>query len=183
MTATSNSSEQLREQGNQAFKQGKFQEAIDRYTDALDLLTDQQLSDGIKNELTKCYSNRSQCYLNLNQYEEAIEDATRGKSSISKTLISSSRGLFLALEYTPADQKSLYRRANAFERIGKLNEAVSDAQRLISVSSKGNSVDEQTNILLRKLRENVQSKVMANNTLFLFNCSSLIFCSILNKRN
>lgn len=65
----------------------------------------------------------------------------------------------LALEYTPADQKSLYRRANAFERLGKLNEAISDAQRLISISSKTGAGDEQTNALLRKLRENAQSKV------------------------
>jgi len=75
MTATSDN---LREKGNQAFKQGKFQEAIDRYTEAINLLTDLQIT-----ELTKCYSNRSQCYINLNQYEEAIEDATRGKENKS----------------------------------------------------------------------------------------------------
>jgi hypothetical protein len=59
------------------------------------------------------------------------------------------------LEYTPADQKSLYRRANAFERLGKLNEAISDAQRLLSIASG----DEQTHGLLRKLRESAQGKV------------------------
>jgi DnaJ family protein C protein 7 len=79
MTATSNNPQDLREQGNQAFKQGKFQEAIDRYTEALNALIDLPLSETTRNELTKCYSNRSQCYINLNQYEEAIEDATRGK--------------------------------------------------------------------------------------------------------
>jgi hypothetical protein len=63
------------------------------------------------------------------------------------------------LEYTPTDQKSLYRRANAFERLGKLREAISDAQRLMSISSKGSSTDEQTYNLLRKLRESAQSKV------------------------
>ena len=131
----------LREQGNQAFKQGQYQDAIDRYSEALITLQDLSLSESIKNELTKCYSNRSQCYLNLNQYEEAIDDATR------------------ALEYSPADQKSLFRRANALEKLGKYNEAISDAQRLISVIPKENSTDEQTNNLLRKLRENVQSKV------------------------
>lgn len=65
----------------------------------------------------------------------------------------------LALEYTPADQKSLYRRANAFERAGKLREAISDAQRLMSISAKGSTPDEQTYALLRKLRESAQSKV------------------------
>ena len=63
------------------------------------------------------------------------------------------------MEYTPADQKSLYRRANAFERSGKLNDAISDAQRLISIAPKDGSGDEQTNLLLRRLRENAQSKV------------------------
>ncbi|CAF4002723.1 unnamed protein product [Rotaria magnacalcarata] len=141
MTASSNHNPgELREQGNQAFKQGKFQEAIDRYSDAINLLTDLSLSETTKNDFTKCYSNRAQCFIHLNQYEEAIEDATR------------------ALEYTPADEKSLYRRSNAFERLGKLNEAISDAQRLISISPKGNSVDEQTNSLLRKLRDSTENK-------------------------
>ncbi|CAF4808397.1 unnamed protein product, partial [Rotaria socialis] len=98
-----------------------------------------QLNDSIKNDLTKCYSNRAQCNINLEQYDDAIEDATK------------------ALEYTPADQKSLYRRANAFERSGKLNQAISDAQRLMAISSKGGSTDEQTYNLLRKLRETAQS--------------------------
>lgn len=69
----------LREQGNQAFKQAKYQDAIDRYSEALNALADLSLSEAIKGESTKCYSNRAQCYMNLNQYEEAIEDATRGE--------------------------------------------------------------------------------------------------------
>lgn len=87
MTATSDRSTELREQGNQAFKQGKFQDAIDRYTEALNLLSESSIIEGTKNEFTKCYSNRSQCYMNLNQYEEAIEDATRGKKISSNGLI------------------------------------------------------------------------------------------------
>ncbi|CAF0734157.1 unnamed protein product [Adineta ricciae] len=141
MSTSSNNSNELREQGNQAFKQGQFQQAIDRYTDALDILNKLQINEEIKNDITKCYSNRSQCYINLEQYDDAIEDATR------------------ALEYTPADQKSLYRRANAFERSGRLKEAISDAQRLISITAKGAGTDEQTYALLRKLRESAQSKV------------------------
>ena len=127
-----------REQGNQAFKQGRYQDAIDRYSEALEEI---QSTNFDKNELTKCFSNRAQCHLNLQQYEEAIDDATR------------------ALEYVPSDQKSLYRRSIAFEKLGKINEAISDAQRLISVLPKENSVDEQTTQLLRRLRENAQNKV------------------------
>ncbi|CAF2646097.1 unnamed protein product [Rotaria sp. Silwood2] len=163
MTTMSHTSEEFREQGNQAFKQGHFQEAIDRYTDAINILHDQQLNETIKNDLTKCYSNRSQCYINLGQYDDAIEDATR------------------ALEYTPSDQKSLYRRANAFERLGKLNEAISDAQRLMSVSSKGGSTDEQTYNLLRKLRESAQSKISQQTQLN--NQIQQMFETIISKSN
>jgi tetratricopeptide (TPR) repeat protein len=166
MTTSSDNSGGFREQGNEAFKKGDFQEAIDRYTDALKSLNELQLNESIKNDLTKCYSNRSQCYINLGQYDDAIEDATRGKYII----ISVQKHYFLlcqALEYTPADQKSLYRRANAFERSGKLKEAISDAQRLMSISPKGGPGDEQTNMLLRKLRENAQNKVFSYSLLFL----------------
>jgi hypothetical protein len=80
----------------------------------------------------------------------------------------------------------LYRRANAFERSGKVNEAISDAQRLISVSPKGGSGDEQTNILLRKLRETAQSKVYMKKARWFFfysiDCLS-VFSSIHNKHN
>lgn len=84
MTATTNDrSTELREQGNQAFKQGKFQDAVDRYTDALNLLLEHSITEGTKIDLTKCYSNRAQCYINLNQYDDAIEDATRGEKVFS----------------------------------------------------------------------------------------------------
>lgn len=82
---------ELRDQGNQAFKEGQFQQAIDRYTDALNALQDLQVSDTTKTSLTKCHSNRAQCYINLNQYDDAIEDATRGKfleSPVSFILVS-----------------------------------------------------------------------------------------------
>ena len=88
---------------------------------------------------------------------------------------------YSALEYTPADQKSLYRRANAFERIGKLNEAISDAQRLMAITSKSGPSDEQTNVLLRKLRENALNKV--NLMRFLHRIFLHRSISILNKHN
>ncbi len=84
MSTSSNNSNELREQGNQAFKKGHFQEAIDHYTNAINILTELQISETIKNDLTKCYSNRSQCYINLGQYDDAIEDATRGRNRLFK---------------------------------------------------------------------------------------------------
>ena len=82
MTVSTSTPEELREHGNQAFKQGRFQEAIDRYTEALTVLTAVPLAEPIKIDLTKCYSNRAQCYINLNQFDEAIEDTTRGEPDV-----------------------------------------------------------------------------------------------------
>jgi hypothetical protein len=89
---------------------------------------------------------------------------------------------YSALEYTPTDQKSLYRRANAFERLGKLNEAISDAQRLMSITSKSGPTDEQTYALLRKLRESAQSKVFVLISFFLIQYF-LVRKRFLNKHN
>ena len=83
----STESNELREKGNQAFKQGQFQEAIDRYTDALNILSNLQLSETIKQDLTKCFSNRSQCYINLDQYDDAVEDATRGRAEATESCL------------------------------------------------------------------------------------------------
>lgn len=69
---------EFREQGNQAFKEGNFKLAVDRYTDAIEVLQQETLNDEIKNDLTKCFSNRAQCHINLQEYEDAIDDATRG---------------------------------------------------------------------------------------------------------
>ncbi|CAF0892146.1 unnamed protein product [Didymodactylos carnosus] len=121
---------------NQAFKEGNYKKAIDYYTQAINTFDSRNKEN--KEDIAKCYSNRSQCYINLSQYEDAVEDATK------------------ALEYMPADTKSLFRRANAFERMGKLNEAISDAQRLVSINK--NQDNKQTNDLLRKLTETVYSK-------------------------
>lgn len=78
MSKSSDNPNEFREQGNQEFKQGHFQKAIEHYSVALKLLNELSLSDTIKTDLTKCYSNRAQCYINLEQYEDAIEDTTRG---------------------------------------------------------------------------------------------------------
>ncbi|CAF3431161.1 unnamed protein product [Rotaria sp. Silwood1] len=103
MTTTLSNAGELREQGNQAFKQGHFQEAIDRYTDAINILHDQQLNETIRNDLTKCHSNRSQCYINLGQYEDAVEDATRG----TKRLILLKKRIIFFVFYPTESKRSV----------------------------------------------------------------------------
>jgi tetratricopeptide (TPR) repeat protein len=57
----------LKAQGNAAFAEGKFEEALQFYSRAID-----KQNDAI--EKAKAYSNRSACLFNLARYEEAAED-------------------------------------------------------------------------------------------------------------
>ena len=84
----------LKEKGNEAFKQMQFKIASNYYTQAIDTVldadkpyeqhTEEELSNLQKilktNDcLQKCYNNRSQCNLKLENYKEAADDATKCK--------------------------------------------------------------------------------------------------------
>ena len=53
--------------GNAAFFDGKYEEAIAEYSEAINLEPGNHLA----------HSNRSACYLQLERYEEAFEDSSR----------------------------------------------------------------------------------------------------------
>ncbi|XP_073441404.1 tetratricopeptide repeat protein 12 [Dendrobates tinctorius] len=54
----------LKDQGNQAFAQGDYQSAIQRYSEGLEKLKDMQV----------LYTNRAQAYIKLEKYDNAISD-------------------------------------------------------------------------------------------------------------
>jgi len=59
------SAAQFKDQGNQAFKDGKYDEAVNFYTSAINLAPNDHI----------LYSNRSGSYASLAKYQEALEDA------------------------------------------------------------------------------------------------------------
>lgn len=91
--------EDLKERGNQEFKLGHFQKAVNYYTQAIDQALDQDqlniknfteqtpelisLQNHLKSNdcVQKCLNNRAQCYLKLENHEEAAIDACRGMVS------------------------------------------------------------------------------------------------------
>lgn len=86
---------ELKEQGNEAFKQSQYKKAAQYYTQAIETVgvdlnklsvedkSDEliQLVGKIKSNecLQKCFNNRSQCYLRLEKYKKAEDDATKGR--------------------------------------------------------------------------------------------------------
>ncbi|XP_030754839.1 protein unc-45 homolog B [Sitophilus oryzae] len=99
-------SEALKEQGNVAFKEGKWDEALKYYTMAIDRIK------GEPKELAVYYKNRAAVYLKLEKYEEAIKDCSK------------------SLEITPNDPKALFRRLQAFESLQRFEEAYKDATQI-----------------------------------------------------
>lgn len=87
----------LKEDGNEFFKNKSFEKAIKFYTEALKL-----------NQDPVYYSNRSACYVGLEDYEKVVEDTTS------------------ALKLKPDYTKCLLRRSNAYEQLGNYEESMFD---------------------------------------------------------
>jgi parallel beta-helix repeat protein len=61
--------EKLREEGNRLFVEGRYQEAVDLYSGAIDRTNESKFLD------PKFFSNRASAYLRLGRYHDALEDA------------------------------------------------------------------------------------------------------------
>ncbi|KAH6929975.1 hypothetical protein HPB50_007727 [Hyalomma asiaticum] len=93
----------FKNQGNKYFKEGKFDKAIDCYTEAIALCPPQN-----KNELATFYQNRAAAYENLKNYTAVIADCTRA--------------IDLNFQYV----KALHRRAKAYEIVNELDKCLED---------------------------------------------------------
>lgn len=119
----------LKEDGNAFFKAGDMQEALCCYSKAL------KLSDS-KTETAVLHRNRSACYLKLEEYAKAEADASK------------------ALDTDPGDVKALFRRAQALQKLGRLDQAFMDAQRCAQLEPKNKAFQE----LLRQMGAQIQQK-------------------------
>ena len=63
----------LKEEGNERFKAGNYEGAISRYTEAL------YLGDMKDSDKATIHKNRAMCHLKLEEYDDAVKDASDGK--------------------------------------------------------------------------------------------------------
>uniref|UniRef100_A0A8C4P6Z5 Unc-45 myosin chaperone A n=1 Tax=Dromaius novaehollandiae TaxID=8790 RepID=A0A8C4P6Z5_DRONO len=108
---------QLREQGNALFQAGDHAAALAAYTQAL------SLCDG-ESERAVLHRNRAACYLKLEDYAKAEADASK------------------AIEADGRDMKALFRRSQALQKLGRLDQAVSDLQRCVSLEPRNKAFQE-----------------------------------------
>ncbi|XP_059159909.1 protein unc-45 homolog B-like [Physella acuta] len=129
----------LREKGNQAFKSEKYEDALSWYTQALDTgpLKDQ--------EKAIVYKNRAACFLKLNRNEDAVIDATK------------------SLELGPNDPKALFRRCQAYESLGQVEDAYKDAILLIKVDPQNKAARPLFNRLNSIVQEKAKQQATTGN--------------------
>ncbi|XGW12179.1 hypothetical protein V3C99_013119, partial [Haemonchus contortus] len=148
--------ETLRLQGNQLFAQKNFNEAIDKYREALGRLDTLILREKpgepeweeLDQKNISLYSNLSQCYLNVGNMYEAAETASE------------------VLSRDPDNEKALYRRAKA--RIGcwQLNEAEEDLKKLAELPNTKHLVQAELAIVAQKRAELAASKKQTYSKMF-----------------
>ncbi|XP_032201397.1 protein unc-45 homolog A isoform X3 [Mustela erminea] len=122
--------EQLRKEGNELFKCGDYEGALTAYTQALGLGATPQ-------DQAILHRNRAACHLKLEDYDKAETEASK------------------AIEKDGGDVKALYRRSQALEKLGRLDQAVLDLQRCVSLEPKNRVFQEA----LRNIGGQIQEKV------------------------
>ncbi|KAE8624834.1 hypothetical protein XENTR_v10006060 [Xenopus tropicalis] len=121
---------QLKEEGNKYFQSNEYGQAIQCYSKALKLITDKKMQAVL-------YRNRSACYLKQDNYVQAAADASK------------------AIDVDASDIKALFRRCQALEKLGKLDQAYKDVQRCATLEPKNRTFLET----LHRLGTNIQEKL------------------------
>ncbi|KAI6190994.1 hypothetical protein M3Y97_00179600 [Aphelenchoides bicaudatus] len=108
--------EVLKQRGNESFKRGKLNDALDLFAQAIEL--EKTASKPDTKTIAILYSNSTQIYLILKKYEKALESANNG------------------IEIDPSFYKTNLRRAVAHLELGHLAESRSDALHVLQIEPK-----------------------------------------------
>lgn len=132
--------ERIKEQGDEKYKAGMFEEAIAIYTKCIN----QANSSGDRGPtLVKALSNRAACFKQLSNFDGTIEDTTA------------------VLDIEPDNVKALVRRAQAFEAVERYKLALQDVKYVISLGANVaglqnyklcNQMQGRLNVVIEKLK-------------------------------
>jgi stress-induced-phosphoprotein 1 len=124
--------EALKTEGNDLFKAARFEEAIEKYTEALEACADKtsELALTILN-------NRAACYKQVGNHSGVVMDCS------------------MVLEHQPKNEKALLRRALAYEALEKYRSALQDIREALAVNPANklaNEAQHRVGAAVRKLK-------------------------------
>ncbi|XP_076036321.1 unc-45 myosin chaperone [Oratosquilla oratoria] len=122
--------QELKEEGNTAYKEGNWEEALSKYTEAI------KISEDSKEKLV-FYKNRAAVYLKTESYNDVVKDCSQ------------------VLDETPNDPKALFRRAQAYEALEQQEKAYQDARAVQNLDPKNKEVQ----AMLARLHKIMQEKI------------------------
>lgn len=129
-----NAAEVLKREGNAEVKNERYQEALSKYTRALDNLKSFS-GDDLPPLQVVLLNNSALCYLKLKKYEKAVEACND------------------ALKLQPSSFKSFFRRGQAQSELGNAVEAVSDVRKASELSPNDAAISVELQLLRDKLDE------------------------------
>ncbi|KAF9264151.1 TPR-like protein [Marasmius fiardii PR-910] len=128
--------ERLKNEGNQFFKSSKLEEAISKYTEALDLVGSEEEEGKGGNIRATLLSNRATTLVKLQRHQEALEDVD------------------ISIELVPKSFKALRTRARIHLALDNLDKAVMDFKSAIMEAQKdGSSSDADVRALGNELKK------------------------------
>lgn len=104
-------SARLKDEGNDFFRAQRYEEAMGRYSEGIEVLEGMEIGEGEelpRRQLAVLYSNRAACHGHLGSHDEATNDATK------------------AIDLDPDYLKALLRRAAAHEVMDRPEDALGD---------------------------------------------------------
>ncbi|XP_035890816.1 tetratricopeptide repeat protein 1 [Anopheles stephensi] len=128
--ANKTKADELKQQGNELFKQGEHLKSLDLYTQALRLCP----LDRVEPRAI-LYANRAAAKTKLDRKRSALDDCTK------------------ALEYNPNYVKALLRRANLYEETDKLDESLEDYRKVLELEPANSEARSATVRLPPKIAE------------------------------
>ncbi|XP_066539269.1 sperm-associated antigen 1 isoform X2 [Hoplias malabaricus] len=124
---------QIKNEGNQLFKNGQFGDALEKYTQAITGFTEAGIDS--PEDLCILYSNRAACYLKDGNSNDCIADCDR------------------ALELKPFSLKPLLRRAMAYESLERYRKAYVDYKMALQIDSSIQAAHDSVNRITKLLIE------------------------------
>jgi stress-induced-phosphoprotein 1 len=125
--------ELLKTEGNELFKAARFEDAIHKYTEALNAC------DSMESPVALAIlNNRAACHQQLSAFGRVVDDAT------------------MVLEVEPENLKALLRRALAFEGLEKYRSALSDVRQVLAIDPThpiANQLQHRVGSIIRTLKE------------------------------